>query len=278
MSWFGFKSSAVNTPANTTANTTANTAAKNIVINLKKQISNLDPRNLMQFNTKIDFLKKYINTNKNIISTPEFAEQVRERGSDHDIFLETAYFFVFRMIAFTTAKQKKRAEFFSIDTQNKYIELTKELYILILKTIGNDNTDIDDLYKQITNEYPPKFPPKENVSTNNTTAATAGGNKWKNKPANKPALSNGGSSPIEINEMLQTIEEKAKQLNLPLNKYLSETLGVPEKEAPILHDALECLESWRGSSSTALTGGRKRNMRKKRTHKKHRGGKRTCRR
>jgi hypothetical protein len=102
----------------------------------------------------------------------------------------------------------------------------------------------------------------------------------------KTALSSGGSSPIEVDEMLKTIIEKAKALGMSPKEYMTSPngLNVPESEAPHLHDSLECLElihsnngqNQVGMFGNAPKGGRKRY--KKQTYKKRKGNKRTRRR
>jgi hypothetical protein len=86
-------------------------------------------------------------------------------------------------------------------------------------------------------------------------------NQYINGPV-KPALSRCGSSPIEINDMLDSIEDGAKAAGKTRQQYLQENLNVPESEAPTLYDALEALdENYQG-------GGRNRKSRKSRKNRK----------
>jgi len=194
---------------------------------------------------------------------------------------------------------------------NKLIESKKTLY----KSIKDILDRCEDLIKgdifgrNINNHIFPKLKPSASTITTpglvinplqNTQIATT--IAAPSLPI-QPALSGGGSSPIEVNEMLETIIEKAKALGMSPKDYMTSPngLNVPESEAPRLYDSLECLElinsnngqnnengknnqtlinalsnGPEGMFGSAPKGGRKRY--KKQTYKKRKGNKRTRRR
>jgi hypothetical protein len=65
------------------------------------------------------------------------------------------------------------------------------------------------------------------------------------------SLSSGGSSPIEISEMLDSIKGKAQEKGVSMKEYLTTELSIPEEEAPLLHSAVSCLDAKSVTSSNA---------------------------
>ena len=84
----------------------------------------------------------------------------------------------------------------------------------------------------------------------------------------KPALSGCGSSPIEINDMLESIEDGAKAKGISVTDFLKNVLNVPEEDAPRLYHAVEALES------NPQSGGRKSRKNKNKKKNKSRRGRR----
>jgi hypothetical protein len=209
---------------------------------------------LGNFNQKIVLLKRIINENKEIIDSYEYS------NSEDFSTLSRALAVVF--VGFLPRKDR---------LTNFQKNKLKELYLIGLNLKIQDLV-LDEYYKDIIGENPPE----ENTSFLNSP-----------KPVNTvktlPALSSGGSSPIEVDEMLKTIIEKAKALGMSPKEYMTSPngLNVPESEAPHLHDSLECLElihsnngqNQVGMFGNAPKGGRKRY--KKQTYKKRKGNKRT---
>ena len=70
------------------------------------------------------------------------------------------------------------------------------------------------------------------------------------------ALSNGGSSPIEISQMLHSIKDDAEEKGVSMKEYLTTELGIPEEEAPLLHSAMSCLDA-KGVTSSNTTAANK---------------------
>jgi hypothetical protein len=57
-------------------------------------------------------------------------------------------------------------------------------------------------------------------------------------------VSNGTKcSAIDVNEMLESIQQKAKEESIPMNTYLTAELNIPEDEAPLLRKALSYLDT-----------------------------------
>lgn len=65
------------------------------------------------------------------------------------------------------------------------------------------------------------------------------------------SLSSGGSSPIEVSEMLESIKDGAKQKGVSMKEYLTTELNTPEEEAPLLYKAVSCLDTT--SNQTPVT-------------------------
>ena len=191
---------------------------------------------------------------------------------------------------------------------NKLIESKKVLYKTIKSILDRcENLIKGDIFgRNINNHIFPKLKPSAstittpglliNPSQNTQIASTIAAPSL---PI-QPALSKGGSSPIEINEMLETNITKAKGLGISPKDYMTspDGLNIPESEAPRLYDSLECLElinsnngqndengknnqtlvnalsnGPEGMFGSAPKGGRKRY--KKRTRRNRKGGKRT---
>jgi hypothetical protein len=56
-------------------------------------------------------------------------------------------------------------------------------------------------------------------------------------------------SPIVVNEMLESIQQKAKEESIPMNTYLTAELNIPEDEAPLLRKALSYLDTLNNPAS-----------------------------
>lgn len=93
-----------------------------------------------------------------------------------------------------------------------------------------------------------------------------------------PVLSGCGSSPIQINQMLESIEDGAKAAGKTLSQYLQEDLNVPDTEAPTLYDAVEALDALAAVEANNQSGGRKYRNRKSRKNKRNRNRKNKSRR
>jgi hypothetical protein len=88
-------------------------------------------------------------------------------------------------------------------------------------------------------------------------------------------------SPIDVNEMLESIQQKAKEESIPMNTYLTAELNIPENEAPLLRKALSYLDTLPknapvaevANNPTAPVGGRRsrRNRRNRNRNKSRRG-------
>lgn len=65
------------------------------------------------------------------------------------------------------------------------------------------------------------------------------------------SLSTGGSSPIEVGEMLQSIKDGAQAKGVSMKEYLTTELNTPEEEAPLLFKAVSCLDATSITNSNA---------------------------
>lgn len=57
------------------------------------------------------------------------------------------------------------------------------------------------------------------------------------------ASNSGKCSPMEVNDMLESMQQKAKEEKIPMNTYLTVELNIPEDEAPLLRKALSYLDT-----------------------------------
>ena len=98
------------------------------------------------------------------------------------------------------------------------------------------------------------------------------------------ALNPGDILPIEFNEMLGLMRDRAQEKGVSMKEYLRQYLNVPEEEAPLLYEAVSHLDKFMNNAEAELaevdaapptTGGRRSRKNKNRNKKnKSRRGRR----
>jgi hypothetical protein len=246
MSFFGFGSK--------------KTPVRIFIEKISELIEYMHPRNFSELKQRLSLLKKMVNENKQIIESYEYTNDTKNELKKK----MGVVFYFFKQFSKEPMTESKK-------------NTVKELYLTAVR-LGIQDLVIDKFYTELTGETPPE----ENVSGENVSGGNVSGGKLLGEhvsvPNVRPALSSGGSSPIEVNEMLETIITKAKGSGMSPKDYMTSPAGlnIPESEAPRLYDSLECLELINSNNGQTQEGGRKRY--KKQTHKKRKGSKRTRRR